>query len=283
MFPLIGGLISGGASLLGNIFSSNTSASNTQAQIAGQEAMQAQSENFNAEQAQLNRDFQASQVSQQEGYQTQMSNTAYQRASADMKAAGLNPAMMFGSGGAASSPSGSSASGSTASVGTPSVPMPQNKSPLGNLGDVVTSALSTAAAVKGFEKQQADIDLLRSQKHNVDENALNTSVDTVNKGTENDLIQANVASRKMDNLIKSVGATTARNVESIDPTVRKTLDIGAFGADKASKIEDAAGGLISSALGVKKLLSRGSASSYRRGYDAGSSASFEDRFNAVGE
>lgn len=39
-------------------------------------------------------------------WQEQMSNTAYQRSSADMKAAGLNPLMMYGGGSAASQPSG---------------------------------------------------------------------------------------------------------------------------------------------------------------------------------
>jgi len=68
-----------------------------------------QSMGFNAKQAQLQRD-----------YETQMSSTAYQRGVRDMKAAGINPILAAGGGGA-STPSGSSANVSTPSVGLPGV------------------------------------------------------------------------------------------------------------------------------------------------------------------
>lgn len=71
---------------------------------------------FNAEQAQLNRDFNASEAQKLRDWQTNMANTSYQRAMADMSAAGLNPILAYSQGGA-NVPSGSAATGTAASVG----------------------------------------------------------------------------------------------------------------------------------------------------------------------
>lgn len=57
-------------------------------------------------------DFNARQAEIQRNWEAEMSNTAYQRSTADMRKAGLNPALMYGSGSAASTPSGASASAS---------------------------------------------------------------------------------------------------------------------------------------------------------------------------
>lgn len=73
---------------------------------------------FNAEQAQINRDW-----------QEKMSNTAYQRAVKDMQAAGLNPLLAYQQGGA------STGSGSTASTGSGS--RASQRDPLGFFKDLL--------------------------------------------------------------------------------------------------------------------------------------------------
>lgn len=172
MLPLVTGLMSGAANLAGSYFSAQTSSANTEAQIAAQQQMLGQTEQFNAGQAQIQRD-----------YETTMANTAYQRASKDMQAAGLNPAVMFGSGGAAATPSVGAAS-----VGTPNVPSFQKTSALGQLGPAVAQAVNAAVSAKTIDKMGDEIARINAEK-----NVADAQVDLV-KSTTGNVAQRNIIS-----------------------------------------------------------------------------------------
>lgn len=257
MWPMIGGLISGGASLLGNMFSANTSAQNTQAQLAAQQGMLNQTEQFNASQADINRQFQSNEIQQQEGFQEQMSGSAYRRAVMDMKMAGLNPMMMFGGGGAASTPMGGAASGSTASVGTPGVPMPQTQSGLAGLGDVVGKAVNSAIAVKSFDKMSDEVANLQAENARIKAATIAST-----EGAEQSRASANkmTTERRLEELAipgKTVESQTAKDVlrsfgsdaepGALPAWIRETLNSAAFAAKQL-------GGVASSASAVSKLI-----------------------------
>lgn len=130
-------LLSGGLSALGGLGSTWLSGQNTSA--ANQQTTQ------NAWMKAL---WDRQQAQEQMAFQERMSNTAYQRSTADMRAAGLNPALMFGSGAAATTPGGARSEMSTPSIRVPQAP--------DILSPAVSSALQTFNVVEGVNKVRAE-------------------------------------------------------------------------------------------------------------------------------
>lgn len=260
MLPLLGGLLSGGASLLGSFFSSNTSAQNTQAQIQAQQGAQKEAEEFNAGQAQISRD-----------YQTQMSNTAYQRSSADMKAAGLNPALMFSSGSAASTPSSP-----TPQISPQQIPVSQARGGFAGIGDAVNKAVSSAIDIKTFDKMSEEIANLRTAGR-LGEAQIRTEAQRPEQvAASTSLQQIEEKLRRLDIPASTFSARTAQDLLNMPEALRSNLNIGSWVGKKG---EDIAAPIVNTAtrLGGLEILKnalgkRNSASAFRRGWDAADEA-----------
>lgn len=161
LLPAIGGLFAHGFKGFRSAWQSMGDAT-TGAHLTG---AQREANVFTAEQAQKQMDF-----------QQQMRDSQYQSAVADMKAAGVNPALMYGSG----------ASGNSAPSGA-----------------MASSVAPSSPDVTGLLGQIANLSLLRSQKANLDANTGKTLAET--DLTKQNIVESNARIQQIKANVRQLG------------------------------------------------------------------------------
>lgn len=183
----------------------------------------------NIDQAQVNRQF-----------QSDMSNTSYQRAVQDMQAAGLSPMLAYSQGGA-STPSGSMAA-----------PM-QNA-----LGSAAEGGFNSAAQTQAMLNARAQEMQTYANIDNIEANTYNLRADTLNKLDENPNIRERYKNIMADTLVKNtiarMNTAMAQHQEYSLPKSKaegKYYDTFGYGP---FALRDASTGISSAASAASKLI-----------------------------
>lgn len=164
------------------------------------------------EQAAINRQWSSDQAQRQMDWQASMSNTAYQRAMADMRAAGLNPILAYKQGGS-SSPAGAMGQGSMPGTagGPGSTSAGQSAARVSNDKEIMSRALGNVAssAIEAY-KTSEQAKLTSEQQEFTKEQTRRVGYETTKMDAETGRILEETNNAKVTNRILRAQEHTAR-------------------------------------------------------------------------
>jgi len=227
-----GAIAAAGGQLAGNIMQSDS-----------QWSKDNKARHFNMVEARKNRKFTAQQAQINRQFQMNMSNTAYQRSTADMRKAGINPMLAFSQGGA-STPSGDAGSGSQASTSAS-----QSINPLEG---VVSSALETKRLKKDIMLADQELQNKKAEESRTKVEEKKAALEAGKVAAENDILRAQEPAIRAESQKRTEEAKYQKDYIKVDSWINRAgAAAGAIG-NIFGGAGKAAGGLLNSAKKQQK-------------------------------